>query len=661
MAKWQTGLPALAVGVLTLWLPTGCGGGGVTPMDPDSVTPAAREEAMDAVAARLDALPVGTPAADAIAAAARTMAGRPEFEATGASPEAGTAWGRFPGGTLYIVDVSGRPRPESDASALEAGIRDESPARTGIPRGPAVLCHVLDPMYTNVAAVLSPWLTAAGYSVTANPTAAGGVADLKKVKGAALFYMGTHGVWSPVIDSAAGPWAALTATVPTLTNQVTYAADLEDHSLAIVDAYFREGHLRRYAFTAGFVRKYMTFAPDSLVYMDACRSDHACASSFRDACFDAGASLYAGWSEVVSDTACAESTPFLFCRMLGAAAPDGNDQNPPRRPFDYGDGLADLKLRGWNLDQYHINAELSVTEGPGDGAWLRPSIECLRVNEAPTGAASGQSELVVRGNFGPDPGEGPFHAARSVSCGGEELSLISWQPDEIHASLPVSGPGSAGDVVVTVQGVASNAVPLTEWWVTVLYRDAAAPGSGETVFSEVAVNCHLRYDIHGWRETPAGDIRFTLPDPQEQPTPLARDSYGSFRCGGERPVYHPETGELTYKVIYGGAGSLAFMAEDLGSGCWGSSQLRYEYTGGPAPVLSLRCAVLARSYPFGSHILWVDGHISNEETHSGEMGPLEFDLAIGEGGVIEAGEAGNLSWQRTLPRFQPTAATPRSR
>lgn len=675
-------LPVLlgALLVLVSGLLGGCGGGaGGGPPDPDDVTPALRAQAMDAVAAVMDALPTGSSKAERLATAARAIRARSEFEATGSSPELNTAWGAFPGGVLYIVDVSGRPRSALPTTGSEATAEQITPARNGIPRGPAVLCHTLDlSQYTNVAAKISPWLTAAGYSVTAEPTGAGGVADLRKLKGAAFFYMGSHGVAIQPTPGGAYVWAALTATEPTLTLDVSYAEDLADQSLVVVDGAFAEGRVRRYGITAGFVTKHMGFAPDSMVYMDSCRSDGPEAVAFKQACFDAGASLYVGWSRVVSDGACAESTPFLLCRMLSAPALDGADVGPPRRPFDYADAYSELRLRGWQLDDrtpVSEGAELGITEGPGSGAFLRPSIECLRVDESPTGASTGQSELIVRGSFGADPGSGPFHSARQVLCGGQELSIVSWTPTAIRATFPFSGPGSAGAVSVTVGGVTSNAVPLTEWWVPLLYRVQAEPGSGSTRFTEFTVNAHLRYDIHGWRESPTDRLQFALAEEEDPPTHFAGDSHGSFRCGGDQAFYDPETGDFIYKLVLGGSGSLPYLASGLGNGCWGSARLHYEYVGAEdegarVPVLSIRGTVFAEGYPLTSHLLWADGRISNEERRRVALNEYSngtivisqgapFELVIGEGGVIDAGEAGYLSWPRTLPRFEPTTATPR--
>jgi hypothetical protein len=80
--------------------------------------------------------------------------------------------------------------------------------------------------------------------------------------------------------------------------------------------------------------------------------------------------------------------------------------------------------------------------------------------------------------------------------------------------------------------------------------------------------------------------------------------------------------------------------------------------------------VFAEGYPKTSHILWADGRISNEEQRRVALNEYSngtivvsqgevFRFVIGDDGVIEAGESGHLSWQRTLPRFQPTSATPR--
>ncbi|MCC6489249.1 MAG: hypothetical protein IT364_17240 [Candidatus Hydrogenedentes bacterium] len=662
---------------------------------PGNITPEERVQAMDAVRAALDRLPDNPTSEEVLDVAVAAIAKRSEFEATGSSDEFGIAWGRFPGGTTYIVDAKGRPGYDSsrakeaveEVSPLPAWFweppvdtRDASAAsrsQTGIPAGPAVLFQVLGTNYANVPAQISPWLLEAGYSVTANPEAGGSVKSLKKVNGPAFLYMGTHGViarLSPTPTEAAPvsySAAIMTATEATAEAQATHAEDLADQSLVIVEDMLLPGMTRNFFFTSRFVTKYMTFAPNSFVYMDACDSDHPETTRLKDAFFEAGASLYAGWSAVVNDAACAESTPFLLCRMLGAPAPDGQDQGAPRRPFDYGDAFAELHLRGWDVDQYSGFAELAVTEGPSGGGWLRPSIECLRVDEYPAGASSGQSELIVRGTFGTDPGTGPFHAARSVTCEGEELSIVSWSPEEIRATMPIHGPGSAGDVIVTTQGIKSNAVPLTEWWVTLVYRVDAPVGSGSTVFTEFSIDCRLRYDIHGWRETATSNLHFALSEAEDPPTHFAGNSFGSFRCGGDKSFYDSETGIFIYKIIYGGTGSLPYLASGLGNGCWGSTRLWYQIiASGQPPTLFIDGAVFAEGYPRTSYFLWADGHISNEEQRRLALNEYSngsivvsqgetFRFMIGEGGAIEAGESGHLSWQRTLPRYQPTSTTPR--
>lgn len=668
---------------------------------PPNITPEERVQAMDAVRAALDRLPDNPTSEEVLAVATEAIEKRNEFEATGSSDEFGIAWGRFPGGTTYIVDANGRPRYSSKSAVSHAkeaveevsplpiwfweapldtqDARAVSPSGTGIPAGPAVLFQVLGTDYANVAAQISPWLLEAGFSVTANPEAGGSVKRLRKVNGPAFFYMGTHGVIARLFPTPteAAPVsyssAIMTATEATAEAQAAYAEDLADQSLVIVEDMLLPGMPRNFFFTSRFVTKYMSFAPNSFVYMDACDSDHPETTRLKDAFFEAGASLYAGWSEIVTDSACAESTPFLLCRMLGVPAPDGQDLGTPRRPFDCGDAFAELHLRGWDIDTFDFghDAELAVTEGPSGGGWLRPSIECLRVDEYPAGASAGQSELIVRDNFGSDPGTGPFHASRFITCGDEELSIVAWSPEEIRATMPIHGPGSAGDVVVTRQGITSNAVPLTEWWVTLVYRTDAPVGSGSTEFTEFSIDCRLRYDIHGWRETATSNLQFALSEAEDPPTHFAGNSFGSFRCGGDKSFYDSETGAFIYKIIYGGTGSLPYLASGLGNGCWGSTRLRYESIGSrQPPTLFIDGAVFAEGYPKTSYVLWVDGHISNEEQRRVALNEYSngsivisqgevFRFVIGEDGVIEAGESGHLSWQRSLPRYQPTSATPR--
>jgi hypothetical protein len=648
---------ALVLGMVAACLLAGCGGGTSPPVD---TTPEGRIEVMSAVDARLARLSPTQPIADSVRSIASYMASRPEFVTTGSSEDLGTAWGTLSDGTLYAAAVPQGAVATRDDRAGAAWTRATTAPRTGVARGPAVVYQTLGDGYVDATAMLRPWLLSAGYSVNEQPTSHGTVADLMGLRGPGVFYIGTHGC---VIAPEPGyKFLLQTATAPTAKNLVQYAEDLADGSL-VVFSWGPSG--QRYAITEKFVRDHMRFGPNSLVYIDACHS--AQLPSFRQACFDAGASVFAGWDGSVADPIAARAAAFMFDRMLGSNAADYADPTPPPlRPFDYASAYTELRLRGWNVDlQWGAKhpITLQIAEGPGAGAWLTPSIECLRVDEDPAGARAGESELTIRGTFGVDPGD----AVRLVRCGGEVLSVKSWSENRIVCLLPVTGAGSAGEVVVEIDHHRSNAVPLTEWWLAASYRPNA--------FDQITLTCHLRYDIHGFRQGITNAPSYLLPIPGETPTSIARDSYGGWHSSGTENVLDPLTHQLSEVHVFSGSGALHF---DNGTGHYvsGFSQLHYDYpsagsrtfVGPTGAVLFIRAKLFAESSgkvmeshnPDGS--LQYTNHlgVAINPGFGGVPEGQEIDLQFDKDWAIEEGSAGDLSWSKAAARFAPTEVTPRS-
>jgi hypothetical protein len=100
---------------------------------------------------------------------------------------------------------------------------------------------------------------------------------------------------------------------------------------------------QRYAITARFVEKHMSFAENSFVFLNAC-SSAADDGAMREACFKKGASIYAGWDAIGLADEMSRAGSFFFDRLL--AANQYEPESPKQRPFDYRAIHRDMAKRG---------------------------------------------------------------------------------------------------------------------------------------------------------------------------------------------------------------------------------------------------------------------------------------------------------------------------
>ena len=94
----------------------------------------------------------------------------------------------------------------------------------------------------------------------------------------------------------------------------------------------------RYGITSAFVRTYWHFAPDSILFLNACwsgyTSDAEGAQSFISACWDAGVALYLGWSKLASPDTCFKTVRYFTDRLIGANK--YMKENPDQRALPVG-------------------------------------------------------------------------------------------------------------------------------------------------------------------------------------------------------------------------------------------------------------------------------------------------------------------------------------
>lgn len=423
--------------------------------------------------------------------------GRPEFTKSGLADE-GDIWALYTDGQLFLVPNN----------------RDFSAADMGQPAGPprakqddrtektlelpstlnARIASVYGQNITSHVDVLGGWLSDAGYNVALSHDL--NVEGFRSINGShTIVYFDTHGVrLSPNSDYNPGAFHKFllsTNTYLTKTALATYQDEIRSGALIPLPAFFgfvTPGGLVVRAkptlfITAKFVRDNMKFAADSFVFVNACSSY---STDFRDACFEAGASVYAGWSQTVANGDATNVASRLFDRMLG-----GNRYQPPTPRTAAQNWVAvydQMKAEGADIypnsrggQTQVILAENPNTNG-GDFAQFSPSISGrMRVDEE-------KGELTLFGFFGSRPGK--------VMMNGAELELVGdWNATQLTCRIPNSGANAAGDVQVLVDGRPSNKAQLTMWEGTINLMSDGAGSLTTTAEISVRLRGDVRYDL----------------------------------------------------------------------------------------------------------------------------------------------------------------------
>ena len=264
----------------------------------------------------------------------------------------------------------------------------------------------------------------------------------------------------------------------------------------------------RWAITTKFIEHYVDFAEDAVVAVFGCNSYN---EGFMQACFEKGAGAYFGFDQYIFDDWASPTFRHLISRALGSVVTAAWDSSPVR-PFDFRPILQEMDRRGILTDDTSIDDLPDSLDLPPDwegGATLRmgkpegsrvsilaPSIRVVRVKAA-------QDVLEVHGLFGDKPETiGPD---THVTVGGTSLPILSWERWEIRCALPSSGAGAVGGVQVTINGIQSNVVTVSEF--------------------EGAANFTMATNDHGPFATAEADFRFRMP---MQPFRMMPDSEPIF-------------------------------------------------------------------------------------------------------------------------------------
>lgn len=352
----------------------------------------------------------------------------------------------------------------------------------------------------------------AGYGIDVVDVTLDNILALGKGHPLDVFDLATHG-----IVGLPGPYYANLSTTPISdATKAQYAADIAKGTLKYaIELAVANKHadLPSFAFTPQFLTDHLTFNPGAIFDNQSCFGQsplvaNAVAATLRAA----GIGRYIGWTKAVSEADADQSDAFLLDRMLGEQSPSVTGLNafaaqrtPAQRPFPldaienvmrteirkgpydcgenvpYAIGLCRRDAYNTNWPPLHDGAftRLLFSDFGGENVpnppieYALPSIEYMTVDEGlnlfdPITQPPGRPVLTIYGYFPKTQG--------SVKIAKDVASVQSWSPcttcatpgmTQIKVPLNDAGPLSSGAVqAFSSSGIASNAVPLTQWTVS---------------------------------------------------------------------------------------------------------------------------------------------------------------------------------------------------
>jgi hypothetical protein len=347
---------------------------------------------------------------------------------------------------------------------------------------------------------LSNWFSAAGYTP---PVGTASVQGLKLVQGDGVFYFSSHGSGGETRGGQReyGVW---TSDEVTPANEALFSADLDSTPPRLCwyealhnNNFFGSNRVTHYAITAEFVRQYMSFGPNSLVFINACKSDATGNAGFKAACIAKNAGVYLGWTNNIDGMESLKAARFFFDRLLGAHM-EPPAENPPQRPFEITYVLEDMLLRHFDV---HLGNKgfTNLVATPFYGYGGEPTLLAPTIQTAipPWIFYPGDVNVLIDGSYGDNPG-----ANGTVMLGNNALPIANWTPTRIECPAPQSG----GNLMVKIRGIKSNTIQLTEWHAqfTMIYR-----GRG-SLQHRVVLNLNFWADIHNWRVLPHKPANFWI-------------------------------------------------------------------------------------------------------------------------------------------------------
>jgi hypothetical protein len=502
--------------------PVSANGGPDTPAPPaGTISDEARLAVFDTLNTFLSTLP-GTNASADNQATLAYLQRRPEFEASGISPDGGNVWARFVDGTPFLVlndrapgtgsqgVLRGQLVPKPDVLRKSSDVfPGASKARIMNSLGTAF------PASAQTVTMLRSWCKQVGYTLSTpdDPT----IENLLFMNGDGIFYWTTHGGTGYNHQLVMQPIFALwTSDVVTKTNIPKYRTLVDSGYLVyasakndLVDG--KPVNTVHYMVTMKFIGEYMSFATNSLVYFDACGSgdfDPKYLPLLKTAGF------YLGWSLPTRDDESAFTARYFFDKTLGvnSLAPK---ETPPRRPFYTGDVLSEMKKYNYDV------SGLSHLVHP-----IEPVLTTLRLLAPSIALTSGDASINtttydISGSFTDNQAADGF-----VLLNDTPVPAPKWTSSNITIPKPTSG----GKLVVMVRNVKSNPVNLTEWNGTL---DYTFTGDG-SLKQHIVVNLNFFADVHSFHANYLSTSGY-MPYNLGRTVQWLKSSSCTYECSGEYP------------------------------------------------------------------------------------------------------------------------------
>jgi hypothetical protein len=545
-------------------------GSDTPPVTGGSISDGARKASLDTLDAFFNRLPGVDPAADR-QTVLNFLKTRPEFEATGMSPDGGNVWARFGDGRLALFVNNRKPgsilvNPRIIGSQLQGKAGHLGKASDVLPGSSTA--RILNSLGTAFPGAqrsvdsIRTWCKLAGYTLSTPDVAS--IANLKNMDGDGIFYWSAHGGYGVYRDGVKGNvFAMWTSDVYNTENEAKYELDLK--SLDVLYMYAandigsdgKAANTWHYAVNIFFIGTNVSFASNSLVYFDACNSG-GMQAGFRTTMPNAG--FYIGWSLPVADDDADRAARFFFDRALGMNR-NNPKESPPQRPFFAGDVLTDMTRRG--LDQSGSSRLVHPFE---------PVLTTLRLLAPTIGYTSGPADVSsnsysIGGDFADNPG-----ADGEALLNGKPLTITKWTKGEVTVQKPDAG----GELVVTVRKIRSNPVRLTEWHGTF---DYTYTGQG-SLKQHVVINVGFLADVHSYRPNILASSMYMPIAGLGRSVMWLKTTTCTYECSGE---YRDNSGVL--QESWQGSGTLPMV--DLGSTSTGFSAYAMIDSAGTSSPFSL--------------------------------------------------------------------------
>lgn len=485
---------------------------------PASMTFDERMAALDKVDAQLKLLWTGTLDANR-AALVDYILTQPEFADAGIAPD-GTVWARFRDGrpATWLFRTATLPAASTQTAAQKAASKPDlqsTPQSLLGPRRKAVFIDV-DGLGMGVPDKLASWFANAGYS---SEKSLGRVGDLMAdIKDVSVLHFDSHGFTAKTEFGKYGYYLATADHIDMGRVGLPYHQYIKDEFGKLWDRGYihrtsldpdadpdTDNSVHYWAIGEKFIRTYWSFSADSFVFADACELflDPMVSDSFIDNLAgkaDKQQITVVGWDDTVHAGFAGEAATLFYDRALGRDDKDVLPKAvPPNRPRSVVEIVSWMTNTGRARDPIEPYANMKRSNLVAND-YLIPSIKTVSVS--PPGIHSPQTDpwtITVTAsdfNFGTVPG--------TLSVNGTQLTPLpdGWKTWEIKATMPgsMAEAGASGPVVVEIQGLKSNSVPLTQWTGNVTQSFKATEISP---YAQVDIDCPVRTtgDAHLFRNS----------------------------------------------------------------------------------------------------------------------------------------------------------------